>query len=158
MPGTVTLRDETGRELSVEVDSAGQVLVDGRPFETTVSADGSISVNNETRARAWTTVQGNVRWVWLDGRVFTFETPQATRRFRAASQQSLLAAPMPATVRSIAVKPGDTVKAGDTLIVLEAMKMELPVRAAAAGRIDKINCREGDLVQPGISLVEVTAE
>ena len=40
---------------------------------------------------------------------------------------------MPATVRRVLVKEGDTVKRGDSLIILEAMKMELPVRAASAG-------------------------
>jgi biotin carboxyl carrier protein len=63
---------------------------------------------------------------------------------------------MPATVRRLAVKPGDRVNAGDVLIVLEAMKMELPVRAAHAGTVHAIACREGELVQPGVPLIELT--
>jgi biotin carboxyl carrier protein len=39
--------------------------------------------------------------------------------------------------------------------VLEAMKMELPVRAPRAGRISAIRCKPGELVQPGIALVEL---
>jgi biotin carboxyl carrier protein len=53
------------------------------------------------------------------------------------------------------VAPGNQVKAGDTLLVLEAMKMELPVRAAANGQVRAVNCREGELVQPGVDLVEM---
>ena len=41
---------------------------------------------------------------------------------------------MPATVRRIEVKPGQAVRRGDVLIVLEAMKMELPVRATVTGQ------------------------
>jgi 3-methylcrotonyl-CoA carboxylase alpha subunit len=41
------------------------------------------------------------------------------------------------------------------LIVLEAMKMELPIRATSDGRVTAIHCREGDLVQPGVTLIEV---
>jgi len=62
---------------------------------------------------------------------------------------------MPATVRRINVSPGDRVERGATLIVLEAMKMELPVRAEAAAMVEAINCREGDLVQPGAALIEL---
>ena len=64
---------------------------------------------------------------------------------------------MPATVRRINVAVGDAVAAGDTLIVLEAMKMELPIRAGAAGTVTSIACREGELVQPGVALVEIEA-
>jgi 3-methylcrotonyl-CoA carboxylase alpha subunit len=62
---------------------------------------------------------------------------------------------MPATVRRLLVAPGDRVKAGDSLLILEAMKMELPVRAPAAGTVRAILCREGDLVQPGVALVTI---
>ena len=62
---------------------------------------------------------------------------------------------MPATVRRIEVKPGQAVRRGDVLIVLEAMKMELPVRATADGTVARLNCREGELVQPGQELAEL---
>jgi biotin carboxyl carrier protein len=39
--------------------------------------------------------------------------------------------------------------------MLEAMKMELPIRAARAGRVKALACREGELVQPGVPLVEM---
>ena len=47
-------------------------------------------------------------------------------------------------------------QAGQLLLVLEAMKMELPVRAAGDARVDAVHCNEGDLVQPGQSLIELT--
>ena len=47
-------------------------------------------------------------------------------------------APAPAVVVSIAVKPGDTVAVGDSLAVLEAMKMEMAVRAPFAGKVRQV--------------------
>ena len=54
----------------------------------------------------------------------------------------------------IHVKPGDAVKKGDTVLVLEAMKMELPVHAPADATIGAVCCREGELVQADATLVE----
>ena len=66
-----------------------------------------------------------------------------------------LAAPMPATVLRIQTAPGQTVKRGDTLLILEAMKMELPVRAPSDGVVKAVRCSEGELVQSGIPLIEM---
>ena len=101
---------------------------------------------------------GTVVWVWARGRAFRLEvgeraTAARTRSGRSASDA--LSAPMPATVRAVLVAAGDAVRAGDTLLVLEAMKMELPVRAPVDGVVTAIRCQPGDLVQAGVPLVEV---
>ena len=62
---------------------------------------------------------------------------------------------MPATVLKVLVAPGATVSKGDTLLILEAMKMELPIRAAANAVVLEVRCREGELVQPDTVLVEL---
>jgi 3-methylcrotonyl-CoA carboxylase alpha subunit len=62
---------------------------------------------------------------------------------------------MPATVVGIPVKPGDRVASGDPLVLLEAMKMEMPIRAPRAGTVRAIHCAEGELVQPDKMLVEL---
>jgi biotin carboxyl carrier protein len=72
----------------------------------------------------------------------------------AEGHQSLTA-PMPATVLKVLVTPGSTVRTGDTIMILEAMKMELPVRVTADGVVRTVSCREGDLVQAGALLVEL---
>jgi biotin carboxyl carrier protein len=51
---------------------------------------------------------------------------------------------------------GDEVAEGETLVVLEAMKMELPLRAPKTGRVAEIRCAPGELVQPGVTLVELS--
>jgi 3-methylcrotonyl-CoA carboxylase alpha subunit len=60
---------------------------------------------------------------------------------------------MPATVLKVQVRPGDTVKKGDIVVVLEAMKMELPIRAPGDGVVAAVACREGELVQADAVLV-----
>ena len=98
---------------------------------------------------------GDEVWVTINGEVFVFQVTQGTRRSQAASSaQDAFSPPMAATVVRIAVKPGDRVEDGDVLIALEAMKMELPIRAPRAGVVRAVNCREGELVQPGQVLID----
>lgn len=103
---------------------------------------------------AYAVAQGDTRWVFLDGEVYEFEVQRPGRR-RTSAHHASLSSPMPATVRRILVAPGATVARGDTLLVLEAMKMELPVRAPDDGVVTAVSCREGDLVQAGVPLVEI---
>ena len=103
---------------------------------------------------AWAVADGDARWVFLDGEVHRFEVQRQGRR-TASAHQGALASPMPATVIRINVAPGDAVKKGDTLLVLEAMKMELPVRASADGLVESVACREGELVQAGVTLISL---
>lgn len=78
-----------------------------------------------------------------------------TAETSAAVDLDALCAPMPATVSAILVRPGEIVASGDTLVRLEAMKMELAIRAPAAGRVTAIDCRVGDLVQAGRPLARL---
>ncbi len=96
-------------------------------------------------------------WIFIDGRTYVVESRQgdASERIHAADDQLALSAPMPATVLAINVAPGQHVEAGDTLVLLEAMKMEVPIKAPRAARVKSIGCREGELVQPGVPLLEL---
>jgi acetyl-CoA carboxylase biotin carboxylase subunit len=67
----------------------------------------------------------------------------------------VLTAPMPATVLKVPVKPGDRVKKGEVVVLLEAMKMELPIRAPSDAVVAAVACREGELVQADATLVEL---
>jgi 3-methylcrotonyl-CoA carboxylase alpha subunit len=92
------------------------------------------------------------RWVWVDGLVVQLDAPSAGRsRGRTASNE--LSAPMPATVVSVMVEVGAPVARGDTLIMLEAMKMELAIRAPRDGAVKAVHCQPGELVQPGVQLI-----
>ena len=80
-------------------------------------------------------------------------TPR-TRAPRPNVAQSLTA-PMPATVLKVLVQAGMSVKKGDTLIILEAMKMELPIRATGDAVVTVVHCREGQLVQSNAVLIDL---
>ncbi len=64
-------------------------------------------------------------------------------------------AEMVANVFSVAVAEGDLVEAGETLLVLESMKMEIPVLCEAGGRVAEVKVHPGDVVQEGDVLVVV---
>ena len=116
---------------------------------------GEILVRDGDRVeRMFAVAAGDLTWVFHDGRVFVLEDESA-KRARGRHSHGALTAPMPATVVTVKVSPGDQVKAGDTLIVLEAMKMELPVRAPGDGRVKAVHCRAGELVQPDVNLIEL---
>ena len=68
-------------------------------------------------------------------------------------------APLPANVWQVLVEEGDEVEEGDKLVILEAMKMEIPVTATSSGRVSNILCAPGKLVTPGqaLCLLEETA-
>jgi acetyl/propionyl-CoA carboxylase alpha subunit len=154
MPKTLLLRDERG-EHRVAIGEDGTVRVDTRPVTVVRHAgDGLLKVGDHLRP-AWTAVHGTRRWVYFDGQVFLFETAQGATRPKTGGSHGTLAAPMPATVVRVQVAPGDKVKRGDTLVILEAMKMELPVRAPADGTVTGVNCRPGELVQPGVGLLDL---
>jgi biotin carboxyl carrier protein len=111
----------------------------------------------EQRRLAYAAGPPEARWVFLDGRAYVVDAaPQgAVRRRARGHDEDALAAPMPATVVKITVEPGERVSKGDVLIMLEAMKMELPIKAPRDSVVRAIACRPGELVQPGVPLLEL---
>jgi biotin carboxyl carrier protein len=95
-------------------------------------------------------------WVFLNGRVYTIATDRGHARRASTDEADALAAPMPATVVKIEVAPGQTVTRDSLLIMLEAMKMELPIRSPRDGTVTAIHCRTGEIVQPGVPLLEMS--
>jgi acetyl-CoA carboxylase biotin carboxylase subunit len=82
-------------------------------------------------------------------------TGPSRRRASTGVGRQALTAPMPATVIAVNVKPGDRVTKGDTVVVLEAMKMEMPVRVTEDGVVAAVCCAEGDLVPADAVLLEM---
>ena len=68
---------------------------------------------------------------------------------------SAIMSPLPGLIQKILVKVGDTVTAGQNLLVMEAMKMENEIQAKSAGTVTAINVKEGDSVEEGIELVVI---
>jgi acetyl-CoA carboxylase biotin carboxyl carrier protein len=65
-------------------------------------------------------------------------------------------AEMVANVWKVLVSEGDDVAEGDTLVILESMKMEIPVEATASGKVSEVGVQEGGVVQEGdvIAVIE----
>ena len=66
-----------------------------------------------------------------------------------------ISAPMPGTILKITVSPGASVKAGDTLFILEAMKMENEITSPSQGVVKKILVSEGQTVNAGDALIHI---
>ena len=73
----------------------------------------------------------------------------------AADGAYAVKAPLPGVVISISVKVGDTVKSSDTVLLLEAMKMENAIHAGRDGKVTAINVNAGDSVLEGTSLITI---
>jgi 3-methylcrotonyl-CoA carboxylase alpha subunit len=108
------------------------------------------------RRLAYAVAMGTETWVWLDGNAYkvAVEGP-SERATHGRADDMAMAAPMPATVRAIAVSVGQPVTTGDVLIVLEAMKMELTIKAPRDGTVRAVHCAQGELVQTDIALLEL---
>jgi biotin carboxyl carrier protein len=118
---------------------------------------GQFAVDDGTRQRiAYSVVAADGQWVFLDGRVYVLQTAAGGRtRTRQGHDESALASPMPATVVLVNVDAGQAVTRGDLLVMLEAMKMEVPIKAPRDGVVKAIACRKGELVRPGVPLLEL---
>ena len=71
----------------------------------------------------------------------------------AAAGAQAINAPMPGTILAVKVKPGQAVKRGDVLVVLEAMKMENSIMAPNDGTVGTVNVAKGQSVQSGATLL-----
>ena len=106
---------------------------------------------------AYAVASARETWVFLNGCAYLVGSSATVRqRTSATDAADALAAPMPATVVRIEVSAGQTVEKGTLLMMLEAMKMELPIKAPRDGRVTAIHCRVGEIVQPGVPLLEIS--
>jgi biotin carboxyl carrier protein len=116
------------------------------------------------RETVYVSATGGDQWAFWDGHVFhrTAAPPGSHAERTGRGQQSgpgsgphEVTAPMPGTILKVLVGPGAAVRHGETLILLEAMKMEIALPAPRDGTVKSISCKPGDLVQPDVTLVEL---
>lgn len=91
----------------------------------------------------------------LDGRGIDAGRVSKGSKRPKARNDSDVTTPMPGRIVSINVKVGDVVKAGDTLVTVEAMKMENPVHSPVSGTVKAVHVAEGDNVNPDECLIEI---
>jgi len=88
------------------------------------------------------------------GMVDTRRVSKGSKRPRATKEGHVTTS-MPGTVVEVMVKEGDTVKAGDPVLIIEAMKMENEVQAPVGGTVNTVNVAKGDSVNPDEALMEI---
>ncbi|OQY39665.1 acetyl-CoA carboxylase biotin carboxyl carrier protein subunit [Candidatus Atribacteria bacterium 4572_76] len=132
-----------------------QIKVDGKVYEVEVeevggneSSAGTVSVPQPviTKAKEEPVSQKVVK---------PSSSPAPAKAPTAAVPGEQVVAPMPGKVLQLKVTEGDSVKEGDTLLVLEAMKMENEIVANASGNIKKINVAANDMVDTGDVLMVI---
>lgn len=96
---------------------------------------------------------GDVWWVHLNGRTYKWERIEPGSS--GAEDEGGLVAPMPGKVLEVLVAQGDVVEAGTPLMVLEAMKMEHRIVAAADGTVVAVHYEAGDQVAQGAVLLDL---
>ncbi|MBI3173737.1 MAG: acetyl-CoA carboxylase biotin carboxyl carrier protein subunit [Chloroflexi bacterium] len=109
------------------------------------------------RVTAFVSFDGVKRWVTIGGQTFALTKSTAgTRRAQHGHHaQDELTAPMPGQVRAVNVAEGESVTKGQTLLVLEAMKMEIRVSAPKDGRVGKLLIQQGQTVEREQVLIEI---
>jgi len=100
---------------------------------------------------------GDERWIWVDGHVHHLQIASDVRP-RDAGTSGALNSPMPGQVLKVLVQPGDTVRKNQTLVVLEAMKMQYEMMSPRDGTVAAVHAREGTQVPGGIALVTLADE
>lgn len=107
------------------------------------------------RLRAAGIVADDGRQLWVNGSMVPYKRVRKVEANAHAAPVGSLSASIPAVVSEILVAEGEEVRAGQKLILLESMKMILPIKAPYEGLVGAINCVEGESVQPGVPLVKL---
>jgi biotin carboxyl carrier protein len=132
-----------GKTYEVEIFQAKagrlDLLIDGKRLTAYVSSE---------HVKRWVTVNGQTR-------VLTKPAAGAKRKSTGHEHASELAAPMPGQVRAVNVSEGDSVTKGQTLLLLEAMKMEIRIQAPRDGTVMKLLVKQGQTVEREQILIEI---
>lgn len=111
------------------------------------------------RVRGQVVSDADERYVHVDGKTLTLTAvDERIQRRKQSGSAGDLTAQMPGQVVEVLVSTGDTVQSGQTLVILEAMKMEIRVTAPTDSTVQEVFVVQGDVVERGQKLVEVTAK
>ena len=121
-----------------------KVIIDGEEFEVEIQIEGDIYLAK------------------IEGQTFEFKIPEAkgsTPRKRGGGgsrkRSGTVSASMPGKVVTVEVSVGDSVEEGDTILILEAMKMQNEVAAPISGTVSAVHCEDGMNVEANIPLVVI---
>ena len=148
-----------GVDYEVEIQdiegNIANVTVNGIPFEVEMkqpvkAGKQKVKLNEERRAEG-----SEERRVKSEESNSSSASAASTSSATTAAAGKPVVAPLPGTINEIKVKVGDKVNAGDTVVILEAMKMQNNIEAETSGTITSINVNKGDAVMEGDTLVTI---
>ena len=125
-------------------DHCLSLIVDGRSYKVSLAT-------NEKKT-----------YMHIDGHHFCLDEVEGTagmgyaRGVGITAGEQSVSAPMPGTVVTIQVQEGDEVEKNQCLVIVESMKMENALRSPIEGRVKKIHYKDGDLVDAGVPIIEIT--
>ena len=148
-----------GVDYEVEIQdiegNIANVTVNGIPFEVEMkqpvkAGKQKVKLSEERRAEG-----SEERRVKSEESYSSSASTANTSSAPTAAAGKPVVAPLPGTINEIKVKVGDKVNAGDTVVILEAMKMQNNIEAETSGTITSINANKGDAVMEGDTLVTI---
>ncbi len=162
----IKVNDKT---FTVESEAGGlKGTVDGKPFELDLSGspEQGLHLLYQNSSHRFQVLKAEAK-----EKRFTLQSGSKTFSIEAADRFDLLLkklglehlsgggvndlkAPMPGLVLDVKIKPGDQVKKGQALLILEAMKMENVLKAEADAKVKAVTCQKGDAVEKNQVLVE----
>jgi len=155
-----------GRDVPCEVSRAGDewaVRVGGRPVRLRLSVlepgVAAVEFGGRTHLVRWAAA-GTRTFLHVDGVTAIYEIDPgggARRGGGSGPDADALRAPMPGGVTEVYVNAGETVKVGQPLLVVEAMKMEHVIRAPRAATVRAVHVRVGQRVEGGMVVAELGA-
>ena len=146
-------------ELEGEVP-AGLKATTSLSIEARNSGEGLCRTESgRTHPFAWAWV-GQELHLWLDGGLFVFQRAETRRRGNAPATEVSgdVLATMPGAVLEILVVEGDRVERGQTVVVMESMKMEIAISASRNGVVRRVSVHPGQQVDRGMRLLELATE
>jgi biotin carboxyl carrier protein len=159
--------DIAGRMLEVEIDG-DRIVLDGRPVEARLTGAKGSAIRRLVRGRSQRSIhvaEGDEKGLWqlalsecrlpvqvLAPRDLAIRKAGARKGGAAGG---VLKAPMPGLVLRVLVEEGAVVEAGQSLVVVEAMKMENQLKARGPGTVKKVHVVAGAKVEKGAPLLEI---
>ncbi len=151
------------RRLRFEAAAAGGrvTLDEGRVVEVRAIGPDHVEVEIDGRLRRLrhAVVDGRLH-LWLDGHALWVSAvdPDADEEPDATSASPVVRAPMPGRVLEVHVRAGQRVRAGEPVVRVEAMKMEVELQAEVDGIVLEVHCSPGEIADPETPLVTLDPE
>lgn len=147
-PAGITLNEQSyAWDLAKLAHNQYHILKDDRSFSLEV-----LSVEAETKT-VRLKINGHIHMVQVKDR-FDLLLEKMGMSNATVGKVNNLKAPMPGLILGISIQPGDVVAKGDTILILEAMKMENVIKAPGDGTVKSVKIQKGDRVEKGQVLVE----